>query len=215
MISRNNKTQPQPQTKTKTTASGGSSHGIRKSTCSIIFISSIAGTRVLHPQEQCAYNASKAGVAQLARSLAAEWAPHGIRVNTIAPGYMNTRLNDEANLEGVKQHWANMTPMGRMGEPHELNGLVVFLASEAAGFVTGAEIYVDVSCASIFFFSSFLNLVGWRDGTGLLLSNRFSLSATFLSILTSKTVFLLALFESVQVKMESWRSCKCCLVHTW
>lgn len=62
---------------------------------SIIFLSSIAGSRVLHPQQQCAYNASKAAVAQLAKSLAAEWAPHGIRVNTIAPGYMDTALNRE------------------------------------------------------------------------------------------------------------------------
>lgn len=62
---------------------------------SIIFLSSIAGSRVLHPQQQCAYNASKAAVAQLAKSLAAEWAPHSIRVNTIAPGYMDTALNRE------------------------------------------------------------------------------------------------------------------------
>lgn len=62
---------------------------------SIIFLSSTAGSRVLHPEQQCAYNASKAAVAQLARSLAAEWAPHGIRVNTIAPGYMDTALNRE------------------------------------------------------------------------------------------------------------------------
>lgn len=63
---------------------------------SIIFISSIAGARVLHPQQQCAYNSSKAAVVQLARSMAAEWAQHGIRVNTISPGYMNTQLNEEA-----------------------------------------------------------------------------------------------------------------------
>ncbi|KAL9002453.1 MAG: hypothetical protein Q9188_004623, partial [Gyalolechia gomerana] len=63
---------------------------------SIIFISSIAGACVLHPQQQCAYNASKAAVVQLARSLAAEWAQHGIRVNTISPGYMDTQLNEDA-----------------------------------------------------------------------------------------------------------------------
>lgn len=72
---------------------------------SIIFLGSIAGVRVLHPQQQCAYNASKAGVIHLCKSLAAEWAPHGIRCNTIGPGYMDTELNNEANLEGVKQHW--------------------------------------------------------------------------------------------------------------
>ena len=110
---------------------------------SIIFLSSIAGSRVLHPQQQCAYNASKAAVAQLARSLAAEWAPHGIRVNTIAPGYMDTALNREALLDGQKKHWSAVTPMGRLGSPEELNGLAVFLASEAAGFVTGAELLCD------------------------------------------------------------------------
>ncbi|KAF6240028.1 hypothetical protein HO173_001638 [Letharia columbiana] len=110
---------------------------------SIIFLSSIAGSRVLHPQQQCAYNASKAAVAQLAKSLAAEWAPHSIRVNTIAPGYMDTALNREALLEGQKKHWSAMTPMGRLGRPDELNGLAVFLASDASGFVTGAEILAD------------------------------------------------------------------------
>ena len=110
---------------------------------SMIFLSSIAGSRVLHPQQQCAYNASKAAVAQLARSLAAEWAPHGIRVNTIAPGYMDTALNREALLEGQKKHWSAITPMGRLGLPGELNGLAVFLASDAAGFVTGAEVLCD------------------------------------------------------------------------
>ncbi len=63
---------------------------------SILFISSIAGARVLHPQQQCAYNTSKAAVVQLANSMAAEWARHGIRVNTISPGYMDTQLNEEA-----------------------------------------------------------------------------------------------------------------------
>ena len=111
---------------------------------SIIFLSSIAGSRVLHPQQQCAYNASKAAVTQLAKSLAAEWAPHKTKVNTIAPGYMDTALNREAMLEDEKTHWAAVTPMGRLGRPDELNGLVVFLASDASRFVTGAHIYADV-----------------------------------------------------------------------
>jgi len=117
----------------------------RKAGGSIIFLSSIAGSRVLHPQQQCAYNASKAAVTQLAKSLAAEWAQHGIRVNTIAPGYMDTALNREALLEGQKKHWSAMTPMGRLVQPHELNGLAVFLASDASRFVTGANILADVS----------------------------------------------------------------------
>ena len=112
---------------------------------SIIFLSSIAGSRVLHPQKQCAYNASKAAVTQLANSLAAEWAPHGIRVNTIAPGYMDTALNADPILQSQRPHWERATPFGRLGRPDELNGLAVFLASDASKFVTGAHIYADVS----------------------------------------------------------------------
>ncbi|KAI4142240.1 MAG: hypothetical protein L6R39_005017, partial [Caloplaca ligustica] len=110
---------------------------------SIIFISSIAGARVLHPQQQCAYNASKAAVAHLARSLAAEWAPHGIRVNTISPGYMDTQLNEDPTLQQQMKFWTTVTPMGRVGKPDELNGLAVFLSSDAARFVTGSNVFCD------------------------------------------------------------------------
>ena len=127
---------------------------------SIIFISSIAGSRVLHPQQQCAYNASKAAVTQLAKSLAAEWAQHGIRVNTIAPGYMDTALNREAQLEAEKSHWRAMTPMGRLGRPDELNGLAVFLASDASRFVTGAHIFADVSTPFSRLLSLLISLTG-------------------------------------------------------
>lgn len=58
---------------------------------------------------------------------------------------MDTALNREALLDGQKAHWSAATPMGRLGRPDELNGLAVFLASEASAFVTGAEILVDVS----------------------------------------------------------------------
>ncbi|KAG8532773.1 uncharacterized protein KY384_002651 [Bacidia gigantensis] len=110
---------------------------------SIIFLSSIAGSRVLHPQQQCAYNASKAAVTQLAKSLAGEWAPHGIRVNTIAPGYMDTQLNEDPLLQAQRTHWEQATPMGRIGTPDELNGLAVFFSSDASRFVTGAHVYAD------------------------------------------------------------------------
>ncbi|KAL9594072.1 MAG: hypothetical protein Q9179_005564 [Wetmoreana sp. 5 TL-2023] len=110
---------------------------------SIIFIASTAGARVLHPQQQCAYNASKAAVVQLARSLAAEWAQHGIRVNMISPGYMDTQLNEDAMLQQQMRYWVTITPMGRVGRPDELNGLAVFLSSEAARFVTGSNVFCD------------------------------------------------------------------------
>ncbi|KAI4285245.1 MAG: hypothetical protein L6R38_000782 [Xanthoria sp. 2 TBL-2021] len=115
---------------------------------SIIFISSIAGDRVLHPQQQCAYNTSKAAVVQLANSMAAEWAQHGIRVNTISPGYMDTQLNEEAMLQQQMNFWRTMTPMGRLGKPDELNGLAVFLSSDAARFVTGSNVFCDPEALS-------------------------------------------------------------------
>ncbi|KAL8666887.1 MAG: hypothetical protein Q9202_001127 [Teloschistes flavicans] len=118
-------------------------HMIRSRRGSIIFISSIAGARVLHPQQQCAYNASKAAVVQLARSLAAEWAKHGVRVNTISPGYMDTQLNEDAMLQQQMTFWKTVTPMGRVGRPDELNGLAVFLSSDAARFVTGSNVFCD------------------------------------------------------------------------
>lgn len=85
------------------------------------------------------------------KSLAAEWAPHRIRVNAIAPGYMDTALNREALLGAEKKHWCAMTPMGRLGVPDELNGLAVFLASDAARFVTGADILADVGFPGCWF----------------------------------------------------------------
>lgn len=109
---------------------------------SIIMIASMSGHIVNHPQPQCAYNASKAAVIHLSKSLAAEWAPHGIRCNTISPGYMNTKLN--ANFDaGLKKEWNARTPMGRMGGDAELNAAAVFLASEASSFVTGSDMLID------------------------------------------------------------------------
>lgn len=110
---------------------------------SIILIASMSGTIVNYPQPQCAYNASKAGVIQLAKSLAAEWCRHGIRVNTVSPGYMDTALNRVAELEGQKAVWRERTPMGRLGEVDELNNLVVWLAGRGSRFCTGADLRVD------------------------------------------------------------------------
>ncbi|KAL8893955.1 MAG: hypothetical protein Q9192_004755 [Flavoplaca navasiana] len=89
---------------------------------SIIFISSIAGARVLHPQQQCAYNTSKAAVVQLANSMAAEWAQHGIRVNTISPGYMDTQLNEEAMSVLLSGPAGNATTTDELLENNDANG---------------------------------------------------------------------------------------------
>lgn len=90
------------------------------------------------------YSASKGGVVQLTKSLAAAWAAEGIRVNAIAPGYIATEMNRALldNAEFVS--WVNLrTPMKRWGRPDELAGCAVFLASDAASFLTGQTIYVD------------------------------------------------------------------------
>ncbi|KAK9450264.1 uncharacterized protein V1518DRAFT_413397 [Limtongia smithiae] len=109
---------------------------------SIIFIGSMSGTIVNWPQPQCAYNASKAGVIHLMKSLAAEWATHHIRCNSISPGYMDTPLNSSF-ADTLFGEWKSRTPMGRLGKPEELAGAALWLASPASGFCTGSDIIID------------------------------------------------------------------------
>ncbi|KAH8922251.1 NAD(P)-binding protein [Atractiella rhizophila] len=108
----------------------------------MIFIGSMSGRIVNYPQPQCAYNASKAAVVHLMKSLAAEWAPHKIRVNAISPGYMNTVLNEKFDPL-LKKTWYERTPQARMGHVSDLNGAALYLASEAASFTTGTDLLVD------------------------------------------------------------------------
>ncbi|KAL7930658.1 hypothetical protein V8C35DRAFT_311889 [Trichoderma chlorosporum] len=110
---------------------------------SIVFIASISGHRVNFPQPQVAYNTSKAAVLAMKNSLAAEWARYGIRVNSISPGYMDTILNEGDGIADARAIWADRNPMGRMGEPNELTGLVVLLASNAGSYMTGTDIICD------------------------------------------------------------------------
>ncbi|RYP76471.1 hypothetical protein DL771_001705 [Monosporascus sp. 5C6A] len=110
---------------------------------SIVLVASMSGSIVNYPQEQSCYNASKAGVVQLGKSLAAEWAKHGIRVNCISPGYMDTALNRVPALEAQKKIWRSLTPQNRLGAVDDLNGLCVFLASDASGFMTGSNVIID------------------------------------------------------------------------
>lgn len=112
---------------------------------SAILISSMSGRIVNVPQFQASYNASKAAVTHLARSLAVEWAPAGIRVNSVEPGYMlsdMTRQFMDANPDLAEQ-WRGMIPIGRMGEPADLVGLVRFLASPDSGYITGQPMVID------------------------------------------------------------------------
>lgn len=112
---------------------------------SAVFVASMSGSIVNVPQFQASYSASKAAVSHLAKSLAVEWAPAGIRVNSISPGYFlsdMTRQFTEENPE-LARDWAARVPLGRMGEPHELHGLVAFLASDAASYLTGQDLVID------------------------------------------------------------------------
>ncbi len=118
---------------------------LARGTGSIILVASMSGLIVNRPQPQAAYNASKAAVIQLARSMAAEWAPRGVRVNALAPGYMLTKLTEvffEAHPD-YREMWERDTPMGRMGDPRDLRGPVVYLASDASAFATGTTLLVD------------------------------------------------------------------------
>jgi NAD(P)-dependent dehydrogenase (short-subunit alcohol dehydrogenase family) len=111
---------------------------------SIVNIGSMSGLIVNKPQPQAPYNASKAGVHMLTKSFACEWAGSGVRVNAVAPGYIATEMTSvgRANKEWYRC-WTDMTPMGRCGEPSEVAAVVLFLASEAASYVTGAVLSVD------------------------------------------------------------------------
>jgi NAD(P)-dependent dehydrogenase (short-subunit alcohol dehydrogenase family) len=114
---------------------------IKQKRGSIINIASMSARIVNHPQPQAAYNASKAGVVMVTKSLAAEWAPHGVRVNSISPGYTGTELT--LRMKDLFPKWVDMTPMRRLAEPDEMKGAAVFLASEASRFVTGHDMVVD------------------------------------------------------------------------
>src|SRR3954447_2179337 len=115
---------------------------VERGTGSIVNIGSISAQIVNRPQWQPAYNASKAAVHQLTKSLAAEWAPHNIRVNAIAPGYVKTEMApvDEPQF---RQHWIDDVPMKRYATPEEIAPSVVYLASDAASFTTGAVLVTD------------------------------------------------------------------------
>lgn len=108
----------------------------------VVNITSVGSVRAL--PRISAYNASKGALAALTRTMAAEWARRGVRVNAVAPGYVETEMTAEVQKRDKLKNWVEeRTPMGRFGQPDEVAQPVVFLCSAAAAYVTGTTLYVD------------------------------------------------------------------------
>ncbi len=111
---------------------------------SIVNIASVHGLVASAPNSQAAYVASKAGLVNLTRELALQWVRHGIRVNAIAPGYFETELTEAMLADERGERWiVRNTPMRRPGEPHELDGALLLLVSDAGSYITGHTLVVD------------------------------------------------------------------------
>lgn len=108
----------------------------------IVNTASMSATIVNIPQGQASYNASKAGVAHLTKSLAVEWAGKGIRVNSISPGYIRTEMTGLSRKDW-QEIWINMIPYKRMGTPEELAGAVIYLLSDASTYTSGCDLIID------------------------------------------------------------------------
>jgi NAD(P)-dependent dehydrogenase (short-subunit alcohol dehydrogenase family) len=119
-------------------------HMLKRKSGVIINLGSMSADIVNYPQEQAQYNASKAGVHHLTRSLAAEWAARGVRVNAVAPTYIETDLTKQVHFApSVLKEWIDGTPMARMGQSSEIASVILFLASDAASLMTGSIVSVD------------------------------------------------------------------------
>jgi NAD(P)-dependent dehydrogenase (short-subunit alcohol dehydrogenase family) len=111
---------------------------------SIINTASMSAHIVNVPQPQCSYNASKAGVVQLTKSLAVEWALKNVRVNSISPGYIGTDLTlSSPILKPLIEKWNAMAPLHRLGKPEELQAIAVYLAGDSSAFTTGSDFVID------------------------------------------------------------------------
>jgi NAD(P)-dependent dehydrogenase (short-subunit alcohol dehydrogenase family) len=110
----------------------------------IVNTASMAALLVPHPQQQIAYNASKASVVQITRTLAAEWADRGVRVNAISPGIIRTALIEQSeSLRPLVQEWLTQIPLGRLGEVTDLQAAIVYLAGATSDYVTGHNLVVE------------------------------------------------------------------------
>lgn len=120
-------------------------HMLARGSGAIVNIASMSGSIVNKPQPQTAYNVSKAGVIMLTKSLAAEWAKRGVRVNSVSPGYIATEMTRRAvdTYSEWAAIWNEMTPVGKMGEPSDVAHAVWYLASDASRYATGTDLIVD------------------------------------------------------------------------
>jgi NAD(P)-dependent dehydrogenase (short-subunit alcohol dehydrogenase family) len=119
-------------------------HMLGRQSGAIVNIGSMSGVISNMPQPQSAYNASKAAVIHLTKSLAGEWADRNVRVNSVSPGYIGTEMTRRgmSNPDRFK-YWMEMTPMKRVGEPVEIANAVWYLASDASTFATGTNLVID------------------------------------------------------------------------
>lgn len=123
---------------------------VKQGSGSIINTASMSAHIVNQPQPQASYNASKAAVIQMSKSLAVEWAKSGVRVNTISPGYIGTELTlNSPDLKPLIKEWESVSPLGRIGRPEELQAIAVYLASEMSSFTTGSDFLIDGAFTSI------------------------------------------------------------------
>ncbi len=121
---------------------------IKQKSGSIINTASMSGRVVNFPQPQVGYNASKAAVMQLSKSMAVEWVRHNVRVNSLSPGYIYTEMTCLGKEEWRKV-WEENCPMLRMGYPQELVGMLLYLSSDYASFLTGQDILIDGAFSAV------------------------------------------------------------------
>lgn len=120
-------------------------HMLERGQGTIVNIASMSGMIVNKPQPQSSYNVSKAAVIMMTKSLAAEWAQRGVRVNSVSPGYIGTELVNDVLKQSDEWGaiWRDMTPLGHIGEPLDVANAVLFLASDASKFATGSNLVID------------------------------------------------------------------------
>ena len=119
-------------------------HMLERGRGTVVTVGSMSGFIVNKPQPQAYYNASKAAVHHLTKSLGAEWGQRGVRINSVAPTYIETPMTKfAAETPGMLSTWLEMTPMNRMGQPSEIASVILFLASDASSLLTGSVVLAD------------------------------------------------------------------------